>query len=240
MFNIFLFFLRCQQAVLTGSEKDNLALCDQCRFAFCKKCKNTYHSQTLCGHELELAELRKKHRKLCREMQKTFNMTPDNEEKLLRELLAVARVETSTRLCPNPHCQVPIEKNMGCNHMFCIRCQRSFNWSDAKEQTTEMRILIEKYESDLSKVQDALENERKSEENLDESKSLQTPIISQLIVKHTKKCPNIKCEQLNIKSGTGNYLICRHCKRGYCFSCGNSVTNPAKHFGHACKRHSIL
>ena len=172
-------------------------------------------------------------------MQEAFNFILDDEEKLLKEFLAVARVETSTRLCPNPHCQVPIEKNMGCDHMFCIRCQRSFNWSDAKEQTTEMRILLEKYESDLGKVQEALENER-SDENPDESNSLKIPIISQLILKRTKKCPNIMCKKLNIKSGTGNYLICQYCKRGYCFSCGNSVISPARHFGHVCKRHSII
>ncbi|CAF1305639.1 unnamed protein product [Rotaria sordida] len=230
---------RCQQPVLIDSEEDNLALCAQCRFAFCKKCKKTYHSQTLCGHELEIAELREKHRKLRQKMQ-FLNLIPDDAEKFLREFLAVARIENSTRLCPNTKCQVPIEKNEGCDHMYCTRCRTVFNWSDAQDQTTETKILIENYENDLDKVQQALEHESNIQDNPHESMSLKEPIISKLLVERTKKCPNIKCGKLNIKSGIGNYLICQHCKRGFCFSCGRAVIDPKTHFGVACKRHSVL
>ncbi|CAF2452621.1 unnamed protein product [Rotaria sp. Silwood2] len=230
---------RCQQAVLIDSEKDNLALCSQCRFTFCKKCKKTYHSQTLCGRELELAELKEKHRKLRQKMQ-VLNFKPDDAEKFFSEFLAVARIENSTRLCPNSKCQVPIEKNQGCDHMYCTRCRTPFNWSNAQDQTTETKILIENYENDLDKIQEALARERNIQENPDESTPLQVPIISKLLVERTKKCPNIKCEKFNIKSGTGNYLICQYCKRGFCFSCGRAVIDPKNHYGVACKRHSVL
>jgi hypothetical protein len=234
-----LFSWRCQQACLTGNETDNLVVCDQCRFAFCKKCKKTYHSQTLCGYELELAELKEKHRKIRSKMQ-TLNLMPEDEENLLREFLAVVRIESSTRLCPNLKCQVPIEKNMGCDHMFCTRCHNQFNWSDALDQTTDTKVLIEKYENDLDKIQKALEEERTMNINSDITNSLEIPVISKLLVQRTRKCPNDKCGKVNIKSGTGNYLICYSCKRGFCFSCGQSVNNPRHHFGYACKQHSVL
>jgi hypothetical protein len=221
-------------SVLTdGNENDNLALCDQCRFAFCKKCKKTYHSQTLCGDELELLELKEKRRKLRQKMQ-ALHLSIEDEENLLREFLAVARIENSTRLCPNRNCRVPIEKNEGCDHMYCIRCHSAFNWSDAQDQTTETKVLFENVHTDLDRLTAALEHERTMDEN--DVKSLNIPLVSELLVKRTKKCPNIKCGKFNIKSGSGNYLICQYCKRGFCFTCGQSISNPNTHFGNACKR----
>ncbi|CAF3736331.1 unnamed protein product [Rotaria socialis] len=230
---------RCQHPVLTGNEKDNLALCDQCRFAFCKKCKKTYHSQTLCGHEAELAELKRKRRKL-RDQLQDLNMVPDDEEKLIREFLAIARIENSTRLCPNPLCQVPIEKNLGCDHMYCIRCRKPFNWSEAADQTTDTKVLFEKYESDINKMQKALQDEKSNREDSDENMLLQEPTIGKLMMKRIKKCPNTKCGKICIKYGNNNYLICQHCKRSFCFSCGNSIINPKQHFGVKCKRQSTV
>jgi hypothetical protein len=41
-----------------------------------------------------------------------------------------AWIKQFTLKCPG--CRVPIEKNGGCNHMQCKRCQLSFNWDQAK------------------------------------------------------------------------------------------------------------
>jgi hypothetical protein len=166
-----------------------------------------------------------------------LNLQPEDEDKLLKDFLAVARIENSTRLCPNPKCQVPIEKNMGCDHMYCTHCKLHFNWSDTQDRTTETNILFTSYQNDLEKIQKTLAGERDGE---GDQTAASLPIIGTLLVKRTKKCPNIKCEKMNIKSGTGNYLICQYCKRGFCFSCGQSISNPNRHFGNACKRHSAL
>ncbi|UJR14403.1 hypothetical protein I4U23_001400 [Adineta vaga] len=39
---------RCQSPVLIDKSNDNLTMCDQCRYIFCKKCKQIFHSQTIC------------------------------------------------------------------------------------------------------------------------------------------------------------------------------------------------
>ncbi|CAF1363975.1 unnamed protein product [Adineta steineri] len=228
---------RCQQAVLTGNENDNLALCDQCRFAFCKKCKKTYHSQTLCAMEQELIELKEKRRKALLKW-RGLKLTEDDEKNLLREFLAVARIENSTRLCPNSLCQVPIEKNEGCDHMFCVRCRTNFNWSEAKDQTTEAKALFEQYGNDLDKLNEEIRDERDDETDINNLKVLELPLVTKLLMSRTKKCPNMNCGKHHVKSGASNYIICQHCKRGFCFSCGNSVAKPNSHFGQGCKRHS--
>eukprot|EP01125_Pyxidicula_operculata_P018523 TRINITY_DN657_c0_g1_i2.p1 TRINITY_DN657_c0_g1~~TRINITY_DN657_c0_g1_i2.p1 ORF type:complete len:175 (+),score=27.56 TRINITY_DN657_c0_g1_i2:549-1073(+) len=37
----------------------------------------------------------------------------------------------NTKTCPT--CYVTIEKNMGCDHMYCVRCKTNFNWSAAPQ-----------------------------------------------------------------------------------------------------------
>lgn len=39
-------------------------------------------------------------------------------------------INVGTKLCPS--CNFQIEKNGGCDHMYCIRCKTLFNWSEAK------------------------------------------------------------------------------------------------------------
>ena len=214
-------------------------MCDQCRFTFCKKCKSTYHSQTLCGKELALAELKRKRQKLREQMQR-LGLTFKDEEELLGEILASAKIESTTRLCPNRNCQVPIEKNMGCDHMFCTRCQTSFNWSDAEGEAAVAQAFVQRYESDLGRLRKALDREQDPDLNadFDYSNQASAPMLSEYLLKRTKKCPYPNCEKFNVKYGTLNYLICHFCKRGYCFICRQAVLNERKHFGHGCVRNS--
>ncbi|UJR29257.1 hypothetical protein I4U23_010471 [Adineta vaga] len=40
-----------------------------------------------------------------------------------------------------PGCDIPIEKNGGCDEMICIRCQTHFYWSKAKRYVHEMKMF---------------------------------------------------------------------------------------------------
>lgn len=72
-------------------------------------------SDIVAHQSLSLQELR---RRIQEEIQeKRFN-------------LFLGRNPSLCRLCP--HCYAIVEKNGGCNHMFCIRCQQPFLWSRAK------------------------------------------------------------------------------------------------------------
>jgi ankyrin repeat/IBR domain-containing protein 1 len=35
---------------------------------------------------------------------------------------------TNSKLCPNPNCNAPIQKNEGCNHIKCYKCKHDFCW----------------------------------------------------------------------------------------------------------------
>ena len=53
------------------------------------------------------------------------------------DLETIRLINSTTKKCPNEKCTAMIEKNLGCQVMFCTRCKTSFNWKT-------MRILGEK------------------------------------------------------------------------------------------------
>ena len=229
---------RCQYAVLAGKENDKLALCDQCRYAFCKTCKKTYHSQTTCGEELALLELQDRQRRLRGKMT-ALGLSLDDEQKLIGDLLAAAKIESTTRLCPNVICQVAIEKNMGCDHMYCTKCRTHFKWSDAPIKTSDIKVLVDKYDADMEKVQKALSRQegREPEDQQEASAKMAAKIdVTSIIINRVKMCPNPYCKKPYVKLGTGNFVICEHCRRGFCFQCGEEVINVVRHFSRNCKR----
>ena len=100
--------------------------------------------------------------------------------------------------------------------MFCVRCKTHFSWSEAQDRTTDTKVLLENYENDVDNIQQAFEQENMG----DDSNATKPTIITKFLLQRTKKCPNETCGKIQIKSGTGNYMICESCKRGFCFSCG--------------------
>jgi len=52
---------RCQTPVLVDNSDNNLAMCDQCRYIFCKKCKEIFHSETICPKDYIIQQLQLQH-----------------------------------------------------------------------------------------------------------------------------------------------------------------------------------
>ena len=58
---------------------------------------------------------------------RTLIITVAEEERLIQEVLTAERIELlNTQPCPG--CNVRIEKNGGCSHMHCSRCDLHFTW----------------------------------------------------------------------------------------------------------------
>jgi E3 ubiquitin-protein ligase RNF14 len=80
---------------------DLLAICEDCGFAFCSRCHQSWHGEFYrCLDKSEKAQL-----------------TAEEEASL--EYL---RLYTS----PCPTCEAPAQKTHGCNHMICFRCATHF------------------------------------------------------------------------------------------------------------------
>jgi E3 ubiquitin-protein ligase RNF14 len=79
---------------------ERVAICEDCNYAFCSVCKKGWHGELIRCYPRRAGE-------------KT------EEEKATEEYL---RLYTS----PCPTCNVPCQKQMGCNHMRCFQCDTHF------------------------------------------------------------------------------------------------------------------
>lgn len=79
---------------------ERVAICEDCNYAFCSVCKKGWHGELLRCYPRRQGE-------------------PTAEEKATEEYL---RLYTT----PCPTCNVPCQKQMGCNHMRCFQCDTHF------------------------------------------------------------------------------------------------------------------
>ena len=285
---------RCQSAVLVGKAEDNLAVCDQCHYTFCKKCREIYHFQETCprddlikqarlqqekqlerlrkqqeeDHERIQKEQEKEQKRLSKQQQKALaekikaeqqkktaaerellrqryrELTIDlsEEDTLLEKVLNAERLEAlNTQPCPN--CHVRIEKNGGCLHMHCSRCDHDFYWSGPQgPQDPKIGSLL--YQSSTSQSIDSVREE--VNRKLDPTKAAEEDekvtinnrsFLGAAIVKRVKACPDPSCRTLNVKMGDDNWMTCSECLERYCFACAEPIRGR-HHFEKHCDRYS--
>uniref|UniRef100_L2GFX2 RBR-type E3 ubiquitin transferase n=1 Tax=Colletotrichum fructicola (strain Nara gc5) TaxID=1213859 RepID=L2GFX2_COLFN len=90
-----------QKTKKTFDVGDLLAICEDCGFAFCSRCFQSWHGEF-------------------------FRCTPkrDKEEMTAEEQASIDYINLHTTPCPT--CGVPAQKTHGCNHMICFRCASHF------------------------------------------------------------------------------------------------------------------
>ncbi|EGS17219.1 uncharacterized protein CTHT_0065370 [Thermochaetoides thermophila DSM 1495] len=87
------------------SEEDDerLAICVDCNFAFCKRCKKSWHGPFVyCKRTVE----------------------EKNQGQTIEDLATLEYIRRYTSPCPS--CDAPVQKTAGCNHMRCSRCDTHF------------------------------------------------------------------------------------------------------------------
>jgi len=98
----------CGNAMI-GHKNALMVVCsnDSCRFCFCFKCNEAWHSDATCAQYQSFKK----------------DQANGGLDSLRRW------VASNAKICPNAACQSPIEKNGGCNHMTCVKCKHEFCWS---------------------------------------------------------------------------------------------------------------
>ncbi|CAF5052154.1 unnamed protein product, partial [Rotaria sp. Silwood1] len=155
----------CQSPVISGPDDDNLAICDRCRYTFCKKCYETFHSQAMCPKDYLIEQMKLQKQKELERLQREkeaalaqFTKTKahkkslqeqniatqryrkiiiklSEQNSLLQEILTAERINSQgIQYCPQ--CHIAIEKNGGCSHMHCTRCNFDFTWQTTQEPIT--------------------------------------------------------------------------------------------------------
>ena len=205
---------KCRAAVLTDNEGHGYGHCSQCDFCFCVSCKGPWHFGR-CGTVWISAS--------------PFDSISEHEDRIL--------LAKTTKRCPK--CQVHIEKNGGCDHMFCSRCQTHFSWSLAPESsylTPELKIEMKKQE-EKAKKEAILEQKRELREIQEKARATRIKTFKNR-GPNTRSCPN--CRSAQAKVTNLNHMNCSNCHTAFCFDCGLRI--QGKHFTATskCRQHSPL
>ena len=100
-------------------------ICDVCKNIFCAKCrKEIFPAKIERFEEDNVIEEENPKYKVYTEEQKQPHKCKQEDIDMVNYL------NTNIKNCPK--CEEPIEKNGGCDHMWCPKCHTMFNWSDLK------------------------------------------------------------------------------------------------------------
>ncbi|KAK3801671.1 hypothetical protein RRG08_033858 [Elysia crispata] len=99
-----------------------LIKCGECQFESCKDCKKEYHTGSC--HEVESIILNGS---------TNIGISDEMAQRACWEMQSMNLIEETTKSCPN--CRSKTERNGGCMHMVCSRCECEWCWICVKPWT---------------------------------------------------------------------------------------------------------
>ncbi|XP_051534333.1 E3 ubiquitin-protein ligase RNF14-like [Myxocyprinus asiaticus] len=116
----------CCMAVMVEPDS-TMGICPSCRYAFCTKCKQTYHGLSICKED-EILRLQEEYQAASAAEKKQLNR--EYKKKIFKraknEALSEKYVKNNCKQCPS--CGANIQKVEGCNKMTCSSCRQYFCW----------------------------------------------------------------------------------------------------------------
>lgn len=100
-------------------------ICDVCKCIFCAKCRKEIFPEKIerFDEDKVIEEVNPKY--------KSYTEEQKQQHKCQQEDIDMVKyLNENIKNCPK--CEEPIEKNGGCDHMWCPKCHTMFNWSDLK------------------------------------------------------------------------------------------------------------
>jgi E3 ubiquitin-protein ligase RNF14 len=194
----------CRSPVIVSLRKHQ-GTCSNCKLCFCIRC----HEEPHFGPCL---------------------MSSSKQNKLAEETFKW--IQTHTRQCQN--CFIFIEKNGGCNHMFCLRCQKPFLWGEAKFDKNRPALPINEKTREIIPI--------RKEEQIRLEVGLSVIVVKRPKISNqnsVKRCPN--CSQALVRKTSLNHISCTNCKTKVCYECVQPIKSIAHYLPPGkCRQHSAL
>lgn len=195
---------RCETVTIIS---DDLGRCTS--FAFCSKCRDSYHQGRKCDEwAIYLKGIKDK---------------KDYDE----ELKTIKQLRKDSKRCPN--CQYFVSRLSGCNKMTCSVCGSFFCF--------QCGLGITGYEHFNTKGStcDLFPNE--STVSIPENRR-RPPTVEPGVIKSEdyKFCPT--CRQKNFKYNRNNDVKCWSCTSHFCFLCSKSIKGTLHFVSSGCIQHS--
>lgn len=178
------------------------ATCPGCHYQFCLNCFGAFHGLTMCPRYL----------------------TEDEKDSLSKKCIL-----DIGKHCPN--CQMIIEKNGGCDHMYCTNCNTHFNWSAARAGSVREK---DKALGSGSPGEASSSSDRALRIGMSSRTSLTAPAVwltaaakekekEKALEWVSKPCPRCHLRRQKHVTSSGDTIYCLNCQKGFCFHCGESL-----------------
>lgn len=227
---------RCEKISFKENQDSLHAQCSVCKYNFCIKCREKYHPFKRCESSTMdlLKDINFEKLKTMDKEQISKNMPIISQ--IVNSLCADKRsqlyVKNFTQSCPN--CKTLINKDGGCNKVFCTKCNKYMCWI--------CRIEISSYDHfKEGKCQlfeeDPTKKNKANFDKIDEKIFLENlNVVINSKVDFVTKCPT--CSKLLIKINSDNLISCKNCKINFCFIC--ETICEADHYNNSinCIRHN--
>eukprot|EP00924_Labyrinthula_sp_SR-Ha-C_P016519 snap_masked-scaffold_6-processed-gene-5.32-mRNA-1 protein AED:1.00 eAED:1.00 QI:0/-1/0/0/-1/1/1/0/278 len=90
--------------------------CSECNFESCILCKEQWRIKNVSHENIS-----------CKKYKENIKMMHEADEVETTNMIKTLKNQRKLKKCPN--CRVLIEKNGGCDNMYCAWCKRSFSWN---------------------------------------------------------------------------------------------------------------
>ena len=107
--HVSLFSFRCQSPLSIGSDDQRLAICDQCHFRFCTKCREDFHTQQTCPRDHIMKEFRLQQEKQQKRDRKKLSKQHDTAQAESTRMEAHQRVAAERELARQNYREITID-----------------------------------------------------------------------------------------------------------------------------------
>ena len=115
----------CGQGIFPPPGQRRVRCQGGCNLVFCRDCSRAYHEGP-CPTNDETAGVTAGASGTVGANR--FRVSDTNNQRARWDEESENRIRATTKRCPNKKCNVPVEKNAGCNHMTCARCRHEWCW----------------------------------------------------------------------------------------------------------------
>ncbi|KAI3931606.1 hypothetical protein MKW92_011208 [Papaver armeniacum] len=218
---------RCEMACF--EDKDHLAQCPKCLFAFCSLCRGPRHVGAPCKALEEKLIFLQQNPQLLLKMTKQQRKELD----LINQFFNEEEIKRTTKQCPNPQCSVAIFRTEGCNHMSCSKCGQEFCYKCGKAYDKGKRHCnnCSFFSHEIIHVErEAMMKQRQAaQQHLERQRQILNQIRTQNPANLPHSCP--MCCHMNTKVENNNYIFCWFCQKHYCYLCRKIVGRSSQHYG---------
>ncbi|THZ03896.1 hypothetical protein D6C93_02772 [Aureobasidium pullulans] len=197
-----------------GGAEQPLFNCGACKEQHCANCEVPWHEDETCDQ---------------------YQARHDDE--IVQTAVVLSKI---SKRCPGG-CGARIERDGGCPHMICIKCDLDFCWNclGDYEHLDTQGLCTPAPQARADSPSDDIKSRQAERQIRKEARQEEDDASEALIMVTTKKCPRLHCGVPITKDGGCDHVTCPNCDTQFCYCCLANYATILKYDNRRHKKHCI-